>query len=48
MALEIERKFLATSAVLPFCRSGTRLIQGYIYTDAHHTFGSDKRTIELS
>jgi adenylate cyclase len=37
MALEIERKFLATSAVLPLCRSGTLLVQGYIYTDAHHT-----------
>ncbi|KNY19694.1 CYTH domain-containing protein [Methylobacterium sp. ARG-1] len=37
MALEIERKFLATSAVLPCCRSGTLLVQGYLFTDAHHT-----------
>ncbi len=37
MAPEIERKFLATSAVLPFCGSGILLIQGYLYTDAHHT-----------
>jgi len=37
MALEIERKFLASSAVLPFCRSGIPLVQGYLYTDTHHT-----------
>ncbi|GJE52434.1 Inorganic triphosphatase [Methylobacterium tardum] len=37
MALEIERKFLATPAVLPLCRSGTLLVQGYLYTDAHNT-----------
>jgi CYTH domain-containing protein len=37
MALEIERKFVATSAVRPFCQSGTLLVQGYLYTDTHHT-----------
>ncbi|MGN8097787.1 adenylate cyclase [Methylobacterium radiotolerans] len=37
MALEIERKFLATPAVLPLCRSGTLLVQGYLYTDACNT-----------
>ena len=37
MALEIERKFLATRAVLPLCRSGTLLVQGYLYTDARNT-----------
>ena len=37
MTLEIERKFLATPAVLRLCRSGTLLVQGYIYTDALNT-----------
>ncbi|MGH1570885.1 CYTH domain-containing protein [Methylobacterium sp. P31] len=33
----MERKFLASTAVLPFCRSGTLLVQGYLYTDAYNT-----------
>ena len=37
MALEIERRFLATPAVLPLCRFGTLLVQGYLYTDACNT-----------
>jgi adenylate cyclase len=37
MAIEIERKFLATPAVLPLCRSGTLLVQGYLYTDTRNT-----------
>lgn len=37
MALEIERKFLATPAVVPLCRSGILLVQGYLYTDARNT-----------
>lgn len=37
MALEIERKFLATPAVLAFCQSGTLLTQGYLFTDAMTT-----------
>ncbi|ACB28360.1 CYTH domain-containing protein [Methylobacterium radiotolerans] len=37
MAFEIERKFLATSAVLAFCHSGTFLTQGYLFTDAMTT-----------
>lgn len=36
LAIEIERKFLATPAVLPFCQSGMLLVQGYLYTDAHN------------
>ncbi|RUP17414.1 CYTH domain-containing protein [Methylobacterium sp.] len=36
-AIEIERKFLATPTVLPLCRSGTLLVQGYLYTDAGNT-----------
>jgi adenylate cyclase len=35
--LEIERKFIATPAVLPCCHSGTPLVQAYLYTDAHNT-----------
>lgn len=37
IATEIERKFVAAAAVLPFCRSGTVLIQGYLYTDPRNT-----------
>jgi adenylate cyclase len=37
MALEIERKFLATPDVLPLCRSGVLLVQGYLYTDSRNT-----------
>ena len=37
MAVEIERKFIASPAVLAHCRSGTPLIQGYLYTDAANT-----------
>ena len=37
MALEIERKFLAAPSVLPLCRVGTPLVQGYLYTDAYNT-----------
>jgi adenylate cyclase len=35
--VEIERKFLAAPTVLPSCRSGTLLIQGYLYTDSRNT-----------
>jgi adenylate cyclase len=34
VGFEIERKFLATPAVLPLCQSGTLLTQGYLFTDA--------------
>ncbi|MCJ2086000.1 CYTH domain-containing protein [Methylobacterium sp. E-005] len=37
MAVEIERKFIAAPAVLAHCRSGTPMIQGYIYTDDANT-----------
>ncbi|WP_342110384.1 CYTH domain-containing protein [Methylobacterium sp. SI9] len=37
MAVEIERKFIADPAVLAHCRSGTQLIQGYLYTDDANT-----------
>jgi adenylate cyclase len=37
MAIEIERKFLATRAVLELCRFGTVIVQGYLYTDAENT-----------
>ena len=37
MAVEIERKFIASPAVLTHCGSGTPLIQGYLYTDAANT-----------
>lgn len=37
LAVEIERKFIASPAVLTHCRSGTPLIQGYLYTDAANT-----------
>lgn len=37
MAIEIERKFLATRAVLEHCRFGTVIVQGYLYTDAENT-----------
>ncbi len=37
MAIEIERKFLATRAVLERCRFGTIIVQGYLYTDAENT-----------
>lgn len=33
MAWEIERKFIAAPTVLSLCRSGTRVTQGYLYTD---------------
>jgi adenylate cyclase len=35
--IEIERKFLAAPTVLPLCRSGTSLVQFYLYTDASNT-----------
>jgi len=37
VGLEIERKFLATPAVLAFCQSSTLLTQGYLFTDAMTT-----------
>ena len=37
MAIEIERKFLASPDVLDLCRSGTLLVQGYLFTDACNT-----------
>ncbi|MEL6061723.1 MULTISPECIES: CYTH domain-containing protein [unclassified Methylobacterium] len=37
MAIEIERKFIARPSVLAHCRSGTPLIQGYLYTDDANT-----------
>lgn len=37
MAIEIERKFLATRAVLERCRFGTVIVQGYLYTDTENT-----------
>lgn len=37
MALEIERKFIATNAVLAHCRVGLSIAQGYLYTDAANT-----------
>ena len=37
MAVEIERKFLATRAVLEHCRFGLSIVQGYLYTDARNT-----------
>lgn len=37
MAVEIERKFLATHAVLEHCRFGLSIVQGYLYTDAENT-----------
>jgi adenylate cyclase len=37
MAVEIERKFIAGPAVLAHCRSGTPLVQGYLYTDDANT-----------
>lgn len=37
MAVEIERKFIASPSVLAFCRSGTPLVQGYLYTDPDNT-----------
>lgn len=37
MALEIERKFIATRAVLELCHIGIPIVQGYLYTDAENT-----------
>lgn len=37
MPVEIERKFTAQPAVLETCRSGTEILQGYLYTDAFLT-----------
>ncbi|MCJ2072010.1 CYTH domain-containing protein [Methylobacterium sp. J-030] len=37
MAVEIERKFIAGPAVLAHCRSGTPLVQGYLFTDDANT-----------
>ncbi|MET3415159.1 CYTH domain-containing protein [Methylobacterium sp. 1030] len=37
MPIEIERKFLASPAVLVHCQSGTVIVQGYLYTDACNT-----------
>jgi adenylate cyclase len=37
MALEIERKFLASRSVLEQCRFGVSIVQGYLYTDAENT-----------
>ncbi|MGU3422875.1 hypothetical protein [Methylobacterium sp. D54C] len=37
MALEIERRFLASPDVLALCQSGTRIVQGYLYTDTRNT-----------
>lgn len=37
MAVEIERKFIARPDVLAHCRSGTPLVQGYLYTDDANT-----------
>jgi CYTH domain-containing protein len=37
MPVEIERKFIASPAVLALCRSGTQLVQGYLYTDDANT-----------
>lgn len=37
MAVEIERKFIAGPTVLAHCRSGTPLVQGYLYTDDANT-----------
>ncbi|MCJ2132956.1 CYTH domain-containing protein [Methylobacterium sp. J-026] len=37
MAVEIERKFIASPAVLPLCESGTPFVQGYLFTDAANT-----------
>jgi adenylate cyclase len=37
VALEIERKFIATNAVLVLCRVGIPIVQGYLYTDATNT-----------
>ncbi|MGH1570427.1 hypothetical protein ACRAWG_06850 [Methylobacterium sp. P31] len=37
MAVEIERKFIASPAVLALCRTGTHFVQGYLYTDDANT-----------
>ena len=37
MPVEIKRKFTAQPAVLKMCRSGTEILQGYLYTDAFLT-----------
>jgi adenylate cyclase len=37
VALEIERKFIATNAALVHCRVGTPIVQGYLYTNAANT-----------
>ncbi|MDR7038519.1 CYTH domain-containing protein [Methylobacterium sp. BE186] len=37
MALEIERRFLATPAVLEHCRFGLNILQGYLHTDSENT-----------
>lgn len=37
MPVEIERKFIAHPSVLALCRSGTRFVQGYLYTDDANT-----------
>lgn len=37
MALEIERKFLASPAVLEHCRCGISIVQGYLHTDEGNT-----------
>jgi adenylate cyclase len=37
MPFEIERKFLASPAVLDHCQSGTIITQGYLFTDARNT-----------
>lgn len=37
MPFEIERKFLASPAVLAHCQSGTVIVQGYLFTDARNT-----------
>lgn len=37
MALEIERKFIASDAVLEHCRVGIPIVQGYLYSDAANT-----------
>ena len=37
MPVEIERKFLAQPAVLRRCRNGTKILQGYLYTDPFST-----------
>ena len=37
MPVEIARKFIVHRSVLALCRSGTRFIQGYLYTDEANT-----------